>query len=194
MLYAFLPWIAFKMILLIPVSDKLLTLKIALFTAAGICIYRALKGLDKGVIAWGSGTFFVFSLIMVVGLNNVWYMNHLGVFSNGTLASLVWISILRGEPFTLAYAKQRIDPKYWDAPLFIHKNYRITAAWGFSFSIGLVDALLRLQYPGVPGYVFEIVDSGAMLVAILFTTHLSKPPKPQGADPSNSAIKEQVQL
>jgi hypothetical protein len=25
------------------------------------------------------------------------------------------------------------------------KNYKITAAWGFSFSIGLIDALIRQQ-------------------------------------------------
>jgi len=176
MILAFAPWVAFKIILYLPFFNELTMLKIGLVTAASISAYRILKGLDKGLIAWGSGAFFGFSLIMVVGLTNVWYMIHLGVFSNGTLALMTWASVVLGNPFTLAYAKQTVDSKYWDTPRFIHKNYKITAAWGLSFSIGVVDALLKQQYPEIPWYVFEIIDDSAMLAAILFTTHLSKPP------------------
>ena len=176
MILAFAPWVAFKIILYLPLFNELTMLKIGLVTAASISAYRILKGLDKGIIAWGSGAFFGFSLIMVVGLTNVWYMIHLGIFSNGTLALMTWASVILGNPFTLAYAKQTVDPKYWDTPRFIHKNYKITTAWGLSFSMGVVDALLKQQYPEIQWYVFEIIDDSAMLCAILFTMHLSKPP------------------
>ena len=176
-LLTFLPWIAFKLILLIPLFDELLMVKIAITVAAAICVYQSCIGLNKGIIALGSVGFFALSLVMVVGLTNVWYLYHLGVFANGTLAFLTWISVLLGKPFTLSYAKQSVDPKYWDSPGFINKNYRITAAWGLSFTICVVDSLTRLQYPEIPWFVSEFVDDASMLAAILFTKHFSRPPQ-----------------
>ena len=179
LLSTFLPWIVFKVILLIPGVDELLMLKIGITAAALICAYQSYTGLNKGIIAWGTMSFFALSLVMVVGLTNVWYMFHLGIFSNGTLALLTWVSILLGKPFTLSYAKQYVDPKLWDSPGFIHKNYKITAAWGMSFTIALVDSLVRLQYPGIPWFVSECIDDLSMVAAIYYTKHLSKPPAQQ---------------
>lgn len=181
LLLTFLPWIVFKVILLIPGFDELLMLKLGITVAALICAYQSYSGLNKGIIAWGTMSFFGVSLVMVVGLTNVWYMFHLGVFSNGTLALLTWISILLGKPFTLSYAKQYADPKVWDSPRFIHKNYMIAAAWGMSFTIALVDSLIRLQYPGIPWFVSECIDDLSMVAAIYFTKHLSKIPSQQEA-------------
>ncbi len=177
MILAFSPWVAFKLLLQLPVENELLLLKSAIVVAAVICAYRALRGLDKGIIAWGSGLFFFVSLILVVGLTNVWYMNHLGLFSSATLAALTWASIVLGNPFTLAYAKQKVAMQYWDSPGFIHKNYKISAAWGVSFTIGLIDAFVRQMHPEMPWYVAEIIDDGAMLLAVIYTTRLSKAPK-----------------
>ncbi|MGD0230424.1 MAG: hypothetical protein ABSC19_08705 [Syntrophorhabdales bacterium] len=181
-LLTFLPWIAFKVILLIPLFDELLMVKIGITVAAAICVYQSYTGLNKGLIAWGSVSFFVASLVMVVGLTNIWYLYHLGVFANGTLALLTWISILFGNPFTLSYAKQSVDPKYWDSPSFIHKNYKITAAWGISFTVCVVDSLVRLRYHEIPWYVSEVIDDASMLAAIIFTKHFSKLPQQNQID------------
>lgn len=175
LLLTFLPWIAFKVILLIPGFDELLMLKIGITVAAFICAYLTYKGVNKGLIAWGTMSFFCVSLVMVVGLTNIWYLRHLGVFSNGTLAVLTWMSILRGDPFTLSYAKEYTNPKVWDSPGFIHKNYMITAAWGMSFTIALVDAFLKMQYPEIPWYASEGIDDLSMVAAMYFTKHLSRP-------------------
>ena len=182
LLLTFLPWIVFKAILLIPGFDELLMLKLGITAAALICAYQSYTGVNKGIIAWGTMSFFGVSLVMVVGLSNVWYMFHLGVFSNGTLALLTWISILLGKPFTLSYAKQYADPKVWDSPRFIHKNYMIAAAWGMSFTIALVDSLIRLQYPGIPWFVSEFIDDLSMIAAIYYTKQLSKIPSQQMAE------------
>lgn len=178
MVLAFAPWIAFKLILLLPIAEELLVVKIkaGISAAALICAYRIFRGLDRGVIAWGSGLFFGLSMLMVVGLTNIWYMFHLGVFANGTLAVLAWFSLLKGEPFTLAYAKQVVGPEFWDKPRFIHKNYRITAAWACSFSLALLDAMLRLQVPDLPWYYSELFDDAVMAAAVWFTMHLSHAP------------------
>lgn len=177
LLLTFLPWIVFKVILLIPGFDELMMLKIGITVAAAICGYQTYTGVNKGLIAWGTGSFFAISLIMVVGLTNIWYVMHLGIFSNGTLALLTWSSILVGNPFTLSYAKEFTDPKVWDSPRFIHKNYMITAAWGMSFTVALIDAFVQLQYPGIPWYVSEFVDDISMVAAIYFTKHLTPPPE-----------------
>jgi hypothetical protein len=195
LLLTFLPWIVFKVILLIPGFDELVMLKIGITVAAAICAYQTYTGLNKGIIAWGTMSFFGLSLIMVVGLTNVWYMLHLGIFSNGTLAVLTWLSVLFGNPFTLSYAKQFADPKVWDSPRFIHKNYMITAAWGMSFTIALVDSLIRLHYPGIPWYVSECVDDLSMVAAMYVTKHLSKIPQQPASevvtDP-NSRIPDEI--
>jgi len=182
LMLSFLPWIVFKVILFIPGFDQVLMLKIGITAAASICAYQTYKGLNKGIIAWGTMSFFTLSMIMVVGMTNIWYMFHLGIFSNGTLALLTWLSILSGNPFTLAYAKQSVDPKFWDSPRFIHKNYIITAAWGLSFTIALVDTLVRMHYPEIPWYVSEFIDDISMVAAMCVTKHLSKHPQPSAAE------------
>ena len=173
LLITFMPWLAFKIILLIPASNELMMVKIAISAAAAICVFQSLKGVHKSIIAWGSLSFFAISLVMVVGLENNWYLAHLGVFSNGTLALLTWMSILLGNPFTIAYARQCVDPKYWETAAFIHINYRITAAWGLSFTVCAADAFVRLKYPSIPWYISEFIDDLSMLAAIIFTKHYS---------------------
>ncbi len=176
LLLTFLPWIAFKLISLIPLFDELIMVKIAISAAAAICIYQSLIGLNKGIIAWGSVSFFLLSFFMVVVITNIWFLGHLGVLANGTLVLLTWNSVLFGDPFTLSYARKMVDEKYWDSPQFIHKNYQISAAWGIAFTISLVDALIKLKYPGIPWYITEIIDDSSMLAAVFFTKYYSQTP------------------
>jgi len=173
LLLTFLPWIAFKVILLIPAFDKLLMVKVAISAAALICVIQTFCGVHKGIIAWGSLLFFGISTVMVTVLTDIWYLTYLGFLSNATLALLTWASLLLGNPFTLAYARECVDPKYWKTDRFMHVNYMITAVWGLSFTACAADALVRLKYPFIPWYVSEIFDDTAMILAIIFTKHYS---------------------
>jgi hypothetical protein len=182
LLLSFAPWLSFKLILLLPLFEPLTMVKIGIIVATVICLYQCMTGLHKGAIMWGSIIFFCTSTVMVVFLTNMWYLKYLGVLASATLCGLTWISILVRNPFTLAYAKAKVDPVYWNAPGFIRKNYKITAAWGIAFTFNVITAVVKLYNPHIPGYVFEIADDAAMLLAIFYTMHYSHPPTPASGD------------
>jgi hypothetical protein len=174
---AFAPWIAFKVIVVLPVMNPILMTKLGIVVAAVLCGYMAWTGLHKGALLWGGLLFFGFGLITVPLMNNVWVMKHLGVLSHGTLAAFTWLSILIKKPFTAEYAKKHLDPQYWNSPLFLRKNNIITGAWGLAFSVNLLDAILKLTVFPTHGMLFEVLDNAALLAAAIFTTCYTKPKK-----------------
>lgn len=180
---SFAPWIAFKIIISLPVMNPVFMTKLGIVVAAVICAYMGWSGLHKGALLWGGLLFFGFGLITVPMMNNIWVMQHLGVLSHGTLAFFTWLSILIKKPFTAEYAKKHIDPQYWHSPLFMRKNNIITGVWGIAFSIALFDAVLKLIVFPSAGIIFEVIDNAALLSAAIFTTYYTKEPKTNAALP-----------
>ena len=174
MVLAFAPWISFKIIISLPVMTQVVMIKAGIVIAAAICAYQAWIGLHRGALLWGGLLFFGFALITVPVMNNVWVMQHLGVLSHGTLASFTWASILLKKPFTLEYAKQRVEPSVWTQPSFIRKNNIITAVWGCAFTVSFIDAALKLTLFPAEGALFEIIDNAALISAALFTSKYTK--------------------
>ena len=174
MVLAFAPWISFKIIISLPVMTQVVMIKAGIVIAAAICAYQAWIGLHRGALLWGGLLFFGFALITVPLMNNVWVMQHLGVLSHGTLASFTWASILLKKPFTLEYAKQRVEPSVWTQPSFIRKNNIITAVWGCAFTVSFIDAALKLALFPAEGALFEIIDNAVLLGAALFTSKYTK--------------------
>ncbi|WP_018704069.1 hypothetical protein [Anaeromusa acidaminophila] len=180
MVLAFAPWISFKIIISLPIMTQVVMIKTGIIIAAAICTYQAWIGLHRGALLWGGLLFFGFALITVPVMNNVWVMQHLGVLSHGTLASFTWASILLKRPFTMEYAKQRVDPSLWAEPSFIRKNNIITGVWGCAFAISFINAALKLTLFPAEGALFEIIDNAMLLGAALFTSKYTKT-KPETA-------------
>lgn len=180
MVLAFAPWISFKIIVSLPIMTQVVMIKTGIVIAAAICTYQAWIGLHRGALLWGGLLFFGFALITVPVMNNVWVIQHLGVLSHGTLASFTWASILLKKPFTLEYAKQRVEPSVWTQPGFVRKNNIITAVWGCAFTVSFIDAALKLMLFPTEGALFEIIDNAVLLGAALFTSKYTKT-KPETA-------------
>ena len=174
---AFAPWLAFKILTVLPLMDHLFMTKLGIVVAAALCVYMAWTGLHKGALLWGGLLFFGFALVTVPFMNNIWVMKHLGVLSHGTLASFTWLSIVIKRPFTAEYAKLHTDPKYWNTPNFMQKNNLITGVWGLAFSINLLDAVLKLNGIPLPEAAFELIDDAALVAAAAFTAHITRTPK-----------------
>lgn len=174
MVLAFAPWISFKIIINLPIMSPLMMIKSGIVVAAAICAYQAWLGLHRGALLWGGLLFFGFALITVPVMNNIWVMKHLGVLSHGTLASFTWASILIKKPFTMEYAKQRVEPSLWTSPRFIRKNNILTGIWGSAFTISFIDAALKLTLFPDSGVTFEIIDNVVLLGAALFTASYTK--------------------
>ncbi|MDK9717888.1 MAG: hypothetical protein OEL57_08270 [Trichlorobacter sp.] len=165
MILSFAPWIAF----LIISGPTMFRLKLGIIVAAILVIVMGVTKLHRGVILWAGVLFFIYALISVVWLNNMWTVRHMGILANGTLALGAWLTVLLKQPFTLDYAKEHTDPSLWDSPIFLKTNYVITSAWGVVFIIGVLNAWLKMQHLAVPHWVFEVAQYSFMLGAMFFT-------------------------
>ena len=174
MMLSFAPWILLKIVSVLPLSDPLTMLKTSLVLATVVYLLQS-RNATRGILFWGTGAFFAASFIMVVLMTNMWVIHHLGLLSQLTMNLVVWGSILLRSPFTLDYAKKFVPDSWWTNPIFLRKNYIITAIWGLYFALGLAFTEIRVYEPQVSGLLLELLDNGAMIGAILFTSHYSKP-------------------
>jgi hypothetical protein len=85
------------------------------------------------------------------------------------LLLVVLVSIAIRRPFTLRYARERVDRKYWNHPEFIRTNYVITAAWALAFVVLVLADLVLLYKPDVPPRFGVIATILALTGAIKFT-------------------------
>lgn len=171
---SFAPWIVLKVVTGLPFFDPVTMLKTALVMAAVIAIWQARQGVHKGVMLWGTFTFFAFTFVTIVLMSNMWVIQHLGVLANGKLTLMTLGSMLLKRPFTMDYAKQHVDPKFWDSPEFIRRNYLITGAWAVAFLINLLNSFASLYGLQSNELIHELIDNGVMVLAMLFTSHYSK--------------------
>jgi hypothetical protein len=187
LLATFAPWIALKVIVLVPFAHPLVVLKVAVGIAAAICAVQAVRDRVRGVIFWGTIAFFLFALVTIVGMTNMWVITHMGVLAQLNLVAMAGGSLLFKRPFTMAFARQHVPEHLWTTERFIRKNYEITGAWTLSFLVGLVIVLLQEYHVSASPVLMELVNDGAILAAIGFTMWYSRPAKTASEMASSSA-------
>ncbi|MDR7866922.1 MAG: hypothetical protein RIN56_08870 [Sporomusaceae bacterium] len=182
----FAPWLVLKFLMLVPLFPPLTMLKISITVATAIAVYQTRQGVHRGLMAWGTLLFFAFCLVTVVLMTNMWVIHHLGVLANGKLTLMTWLSMLVKRPFTLAYAREKVDPQYWYHPQFLRVNYIITGAWAVAFSFNLLNSVAALYGIDMTWWEHELIDNGATLAAIWITMHYSKPRPAVQAPPATN--------
>lgn len=165
MLLSFAPWICF----LIIAHDTMFRLKLGIIVAAVMSVVMAVTRLHRGVIMWVGILFFLYAIVAVVFLNDMWAVRHMGVLANGALAAGVWVGITLKRPFTLEYAREHTDPSQWGSPFFLKTNYFLTTVWAVVFTINASLAWQRCVRPILPGLVYEII-SYTLLVSAMFAS------------------------
>ena len=173
MLQTFLPWIGYKIIMDLPLSDTMLALKLSVVFAFSVCVWQTLRKTGKGILHWGSLGFFSVTLALIVVWPSLWYLERLGVFSSGTLAALVWIGILARRPFTLVYAKEIVDPSLWNTPRFLRRNYLMSGLWGVTFLLQTGLALIKAQ-DWEHRVAYDVLDNVLLIIAAALTCMYSK--------------------
>ena len=166
MLLSFAPWIFF----LIIAQDTMFRLKAGIIVAAVLSIIMAIRKLHRGVIMWASILFFVYAIVAVVFLNDMWAVRYMGVLANGTLAAGVWAGIILKSPFTMEYAREHTDPGLWEQPSFIRTNYILTTIWAVVFSINAFLAWQRNSQPFMPGWAYETINYSLLVSAMFLST------------------------
>lgn len=80
----------------------------------------------------------------------------------------------QGRPFTLPYAREQVDPAYWNSPRFLRTNYIITAVWAGAFAVILAADVAALLLPNLPSNVGFNANILAVFGAGIFTTRYAK--------------------
>jgi quinol-cytochrome oxidoreductase complex cytochrome b subunit len=111
--------------------------------------------------------FFVFLAVVAFTSETQWIDTHASPLSNATLFLIALVSILIRRPFTLQYARERVDPKFWDSPAFYSTNLVISWVWCVMFAIIAVTSYIALNHPSLIDWVIHIL---AFVGAIRFTT------------------------
>lgn len=166
LLLSFAPWLAFMLI----AHDSLLRVKIGLVVAFVLSIVLGVAKVNRGLVLWATLIFFAFAAVSVVALNNLWTVRYMGVLANGTLAAVMWLSVLAGKPFTLEYAKEHADPSLWKSAAFLRVNNIIASVWGAALAFNTAMAFVKMRAQPATEIACDVVSYATLLGAVAFTT------------------------
>ncbi|WP_321507271.1 hypothetical protein [uncultured Methanoregula sp.] len=170
LLTAFVPWIAFSLVVAAPLGNPLMCLTLAFIAGIILTLVTSYKQLLKGyILSIVTIVFLVVFFILIIGLKLYWLANYIAVLSMLTLMIVCWATILFRFPFTLQYSREGVEPERVKSAPFMHVNYIITAVWGIAFTLGFaVDAFLMIR-PDLGLEFWDNLKWVFMVTAIVFT-------------------------
>ncbi|MEV7614832.1 hypothetical protein [Streptomyces sp. NPDC089799] len=168
------PWIIFSLL----VGPGRFELAVGLALASAVVLVAAGKLVHRGsswkILEIADVVFFA-ALAVIGALASDgtlrWLETYAGELSNIALTVIAFGSIAVGVPFTLQYAKEQVDPAYWNTPAFLRTNRIITAVWGLAFLIAALagaygDLVLHNPDNIWTGWIIQIL---AIVAAVKFT-------------------------
>ena len=162
---AFAPWIVFALL----AGNSLNTVKIAIVVSLAVAIILGYKDLRAGfILSWATLTFFIFLVITVVFMTNMWILEMMNVLVYVTLAAVTWIGIIVGRPFVMEYARQEVDESRWQDPKFIRVVRDMTGFWGVAF---LADLVIAIYQTTNHDFMLKLALYLVMLIAMMFTLY-----------------------
>lgn len=122
---------------------------------------------------FGAVVFAAFVALGIFGSTTLvnWLELWAGEITNGLLAAYALATLAIRRPFTIAYARDTVDPEHWNSPLFIRVNYILSAVWAGAFVINTAvgtfgDAVL---HDGDNFWTGWIVQLAVTLLAVALT-------------------------
>jgi hypothetical protein len=78
-----------------------------------------------------------FAIVLVTTIAfGPWLFKTCNIFlSWAAFASVTWIALFRGFPFTIQFAREKAPAQIWDHPLFLRLNVILTVVFGVMFSV-----------------------------------------------------------
>lgn len=76
------------------------------------------------------------------------------------LVLIVLASLALRQPFSLQYARERVERSQWEHPDFLRINYVISAAWAIAFAVLVLADLVMATMPALP-------HAGAVVATVL---------------------------
>jgi hypothetical protein len=166
LIISFSPWIVFGLL----AGSTLASLTFALILALVLTIVTSFHDLRrKNPMSWVTLIYFVIMIVVILGLKQYFLSAYLGIFSMAVLAAFCWGSIVVREPFTLAYAREGVDPARANSPSFIRANYVIAAAWGLAFLVNLAIDIVAFYNKPLQEYGFSNITWVIIVLVLAFT-------------------------
>ncbi len=134
-------------------------------------------GLGVGIAAyrWRRDTLVPFDLavlgiVLTMGVAEIGWPATIGPWSgvlvNAGLAGYVAATVAVGRPYTMAYARMRTDPAYWDSPVFVRINRDISIGWVLMFTLLAVFQGFRTELFGPESLIPTILTIGLIAAAV----------------------------
>ena len=171
-LLGFASWIVFLFLS----GNTLTSLELALIVSFAISLIFGHDQLRSGfILQWGSVLFFAWCIIMVNCLHNVAIARNMGIIANGFLASIIWLTILIGKPFTLQYAREELPKERWNDPALMQSCRFMAIVWGLLMAFSTFVACFKVMRPGFyPEIVYSGISIGTIMGGTLFTQFYKK--------------------
>lgn len=167
LLLGFAPWLLFLFL-----SGHSLA---GLERAVVVCLLAALLlgagSLRKGfILQWGTLIFFAFCFGTINLMKIMWVAINMNILANGTLALIMWVSVLAGRPFALQYARENLPRERWNDPAIFRSCRCITMIWGGLMLISVAVSLFKAAHPDLyPDWVYFDSSLSIIIGGIAFT-------------------------
>lgn len=139
---------------------------------SAILVARESLHLRKSVKVLEIGTLILFASLALYTLaaKPNWSIVGVRLGVDAGLLVIVLVSMAIKQPFTVQYAREKVDREFWEAPEFVRTNYVITAVWALTFAVLVLADLLMLYRPDVPIRFGIIISLLALVGAFKFTS------------------------
>jgi hypothetical protein len=170
----------------------LTTVKISLAAAAtvalGIFGWDLVRGRSVKMLSAGSVILFMtlcgYHLIAATELSPTTVRL---IVDSGVLAIALGSIAIR-LPFTLQYARERVDAEIQQQPRFLRVNYILTWAWSAAFVLMLAVDIVALYLPSIPLWICAAVTFVARNSASYFTQWYPKHVRAAGESRSDTPV------
>jgi hypothetical protein len=160
------PYVAFFVVLRMGTVEAAMWAAFAV--AALVALYGRLRGRSAKILEIGGVALFGLLALFTAVSHWEWSLTAVRLTVDLGLLAIVLVSIAVGRPFTMQYARERIEERYWQTPLFLAVNRRITWVWAAAFAV-LVAAHVATLFFSVPAWIDGVVAVAAFVYATAFT-------------------------
>lgn len=165
-LFGFTPYFAFFVVL------RMVAVEAAMWAAFAVAVLIATYGKWRGrsakILEIGAISLFGALAVFTTVAHWDWTLTAVRLAVDLGLLTITLISIALGRPFTMQYARERVAREYWQSPLFLAINRRITWVWAGAFAaLTVAHALTVLAL--VPVWTDALVTILALGYALNFT-------------------------
>jgi hypothetical protein len=102
--------------------------------------------------------------------------------SLGALGIASAISLIRKQPFTLAFAKRSVPREHWENPAFLAANVTITTVWAASFFVTAAVCATTLAVAPSATAIWVTAEVLGFVIPMRFTTHYRQRARARFAD------------